>query len=871
MSTMYSKLLTSWTGFVISRPRQILTIVALITLAALTIAISRFSINSDTEHLIRQDTDWKAVHEHFLNSFPQYANNTFVVLSGPKLSAVSGASKQLEQKLTAKHALFQIVYGPSNDPFLDEHALLFVDPDSLDSLVSNLADAQPFLTAVANDPNLRGLFTLLTEALGSGEDPGMSFSRIAELLANNINQTIDGDPAKIAWRDEMIGEDNGKIFYNIIFVQGRQDFGTSLPNEQILNEIRQSISELDPAIKHGVDIRLTGQVPLDHGEVLSAMSSAQLAGAIAAVSLFFILVFGVGSVRIIAATYLTMVIGLIWTSAYAILAVGQYNTISIIFLVMFIGLGVDFAIHLSLRYQEELRHKDIDQALLSTNRDLGPAITLCGITSAIGFLSFVPTEYVGLAELGIISGGGMIIAVFVSLTVIPAFFEVVGRPVSMPPKTVITSLSIGLNKFRKTIVAATFSIALLAAYIAKDAYFDYSTLSLKDPGSEAMMTFRDLQRQDVITDYAISYVAQDLNAATLAKEKLLKLPTVSDVKIPSDYVPLDQEEKIYILEDAQLLLTETFYGTLNPAPYTPVQREISMQALLMACEEYLQAMSEHTRPENEPMLTSVRHLRTSLSRLIGQDDSIKKTFEGNVIPLLLQELDWLKKAINVDPITFNDLPSDLRNRLVSPNGEILVTITPSQDIVPVKAMRAFTGEVQQIVTGATGRLITELGVGDIVINAFTQAIALAVIGIFIILLFALRSLVDTLLVFIPLSITAVVTLAFSVLVDMPLNMANVVVLPLIFGLGVDNGIHVVERFHESPDLDELANSSTPRAVFLSTLTTMGTFGALAFSSHQGIYSIGVLLTCALATLMLLTLVSLPALLGTFSTARSNRS
>ncbi len=870
MATMYSKLLTSWTGFVISRPRQILTIIAIVTLAALYIGISRFSIDSDTEHLIRQDTNWKAVHQHFLNSFPQYANNTFVVVSGPKISAVTNTSKQLEHKLAAKPELFQIVYNPSSDPFLDEHALLFVDPDSLDNLASNLADAQPFLTAVANDPNLRGLFTLLAEALDSGENPGLSFSGIAELLAVNIDKTIDGAPTIVPWRDEMIGNSEEKTFYHIIFVQGRQNFGTRLPNEQILNEIRQSISELDPGIRQGVNIRLTGQVPLDHGEVLSAMSSAQLAGAIAAISLFFILVFGVGSIRIIAATYLAMAVGLVWTSAYAILAVGQYNTISIIFLVMFIGLGVDFAIHLSLRYQEELRHRDIHQALVCTNRDLGPAITLCGITSAIGFLSFVPTEYIGLAELGIISGGGMIIAVFVSLTVIPAFFEVVGRPTPMPTKTVITSISMGLNQYQKTIVAVTFSIALLSAYVAKDAYFDYSTLSLKDPGSEAMETFRDLQQQNVITDYAISYVAQNLDVAIQAKQKLLELPTVSDVKIPSDYVPPDQEDKLYILEDVQILLTETFFGNLNPAPYTPEERENSILTLLAACEDYLRKASEDPDLGNDTLLASVRHLRASLSRLVSQDDSTKEVFESSVIPPLLVEIDWLKRAINVGALEFDDLPANLKSRLVSPRGEMLVTITPSQDIVPVKAMRAFTGDVQQIVTGATGRLITELGVGDIVISAFTQAIALAVICIFIVLLFALRSLIDTLLVFIPLSITALVTLAFSVLVDMPLNMANVVVLPLIFGLGVDNGIHVVERFHESPDPDKLANSSTPRAVFLSTLTTLGTFGALAFSSHQGIYSIGVLLSCALAMLMLLTIVSLPALLSTFSTARSTR-
>jgi predicted RND superfamily exporter protein len=212
----------------------------------------------------------------------------------------------------------------------------------------------------------------------------------------------------------------------------------------------------------------------------------------------------------------------------------------------------------------------------------------------------------------------------------------------------------------------------------------------------------------------------------------------------------------------------------------------------------------------------------------------------------------------------------MRDRLVTKKGEMLLTITPSKNVVPTREMREFATDVQSVVSNATGRITTELGIGEIVIAAFQKAILIAVICIFIVLLLALRSVLDTILVFIPLAITAIIAIAASVLLEMPLNMANVVVIPLIFGLGVDNGIHVVERFHESPTLNELVHSSTPRAVFLSTLTTMGTFGALSFSSHQGIYSVGVLLTCALGSLMLLTLISLPALLAVFSTARAAR-
>ena len=194
----------------------------------------------------------------------------------------------------------------------------------------------------------------------------------------------------------------------------------------------------------------------------------------------------------------------------------------------------------------------------------------------------------------------------------------------------------------------------------------------------------------------------------------------------------------------------------------------------------------------------------------------------------------------------------------------MVSITPAEEMLPVESLRRFTESVRSVAPEVTGRPVLDLGIGEIVITAFVKAMAIAIASIFIILLVTLRSLIDAVLVFIPLALTALVVLSVSVLVGMPLNMANVVVIPLIFGLGVDNGIHIVKRYHELTDVHELVHSSTPKAVFLSNLTSFSTFSALSLSSHQGIYSIGILLTVGLFTLMLLTLISLPALLATFS-------
>lgn len=873
---MFTRLLLLWTRIVIRHAITVLACLFIVTASALYYTVNNFSINSNTEDLIKQDTEWKKIHTDWTQAFPHMTHTTFVVLTGESVSEVNEVSRELESLLRTNNEYFQSVFAPANLEFLDRHGLLYLETDELDKLITRLADAQPVLTALKVDPNLRGLFNLIKDALESGEPLPDSFKQILDTLSSTARDLNRGIKTPVAWRDQLFesDSDNKSPYYNIIFVKGKADFEDKLPNAQILSSIRDSIKEITHPKKHSVRIRLTGQTPLDHGEIASAMESAQTAGTLALILLVIVLVLGVRSFRVICAIYLSMLTGLILTAAYALLSVGQFNTISIIFLVMFIGLGVDFAVHLCLRYQESLADKSRIDAIAFTSADIGPAITLCAISSALGFLAFVPTDYTGLAELGIISGGGMIIALFVSFTLIPAFFSLVKEPLLLTPQPLVATFSASLTRHRHKIIAMTIFIALASGYIAKDAYFDYSTLTLKDQNSEAMKTFHELQQNKAITAFSISYVADSQEDAQTVKDKLLKLDVVSDVIIPNDYLPQDQDEKILMLEDADLILASTFYENPNPAPFSNQDRLALTASLIQSIERTLSAQNiEHQTQEHqtqsETILQALAELRNQLTGLNGLHTPAESLniYESLVVSGVNTELGWLEKALKVSSIEFKDVPPELYSRLFSEDGRGLVSVIPKGDISSLEVLESFVGEVKNLIGRATGRPVAELGIGEIVIRAFGEAIVYAVVAIAIILLVSLKSLVDTCLVFIPLVLATLMTFATSVLTDLPINMANVVVVPLIFGLGVDNGIHVVKRFHQSHTLHDLITSSTPRAVLLSTLTTLGTFGALSFSSHHGIYSIGVLLTCALGYQLILTLIILPALLSVFSNPR----
>lgn len=845
-------MLETWITRVTRHALLVLSVLALVTAGAAWYAVDRFSMNSDTGQLIRQNTPWKAIHQDFTSAFPQYDQNTLVVLSGKKPNALINVTASLENALRQRDDVFSLVFAPGASDFTEEHVLRYLDTETLNDTISRLADAQPFLGAIAEHDNLRGIFELLIDAVSVDGTLPTGIEQISDAFELTLAQSVSPDPAAISWRDELFRADTDGLYYQLIFIKGRQEFGHDLPNKLVISELEKVIAGQSHPHRDEVSIRLTGQVTLEHGEIVSAISSAQLAGTIALVLLIVMLVWGVRSMRIIAATYLTMLCGLIWTAAFAMFTVGQYNTISILFLVMFIGLGVDFAIHFCLKYQESLTGHDKSAAIIDAGTKLGPALMLCGLTSALGFLSFLPTEYVGIAEMGIISGSGMIFAVFLSLTLIPAFFAVTAKP--QPPVRLpyAAPMSAFVTARPRQTAWMTIALASILAVISTHARFDYSTLSLKDPHSEAMTTLKELHDEDIVTDYALTYVADDLDAAATLKPALAALSAVSEVVTPLDYLPADQDEKTWLLEDAGFLLDSVFSATKDTRPLPDAD-------LISLIVELRDAINH----DPEARLTLAK-LAETLDVLIDADTGTRDRFTNLMVPPLQKEIDWLQRAIQSEPVSLENLPADLRNRLIAPDGRAIVSITPAQDVVSIEALRAFTEDVLAIAPTATGRAVLDLGIGDIVIEAFLIALTIAVTSIFIILCLTLRSILDAVLVFIPLTMTALVTLSVSVLAGLPLNMANIVVIPLIFGLGVDNGIHIVKRYRQVPNVAELVRSSTPKAVFLSNLTTLGTFSALSFSSHQGIYSIGVLLTVALISLMLLTLISLPALLATFS-------
>jgi uncharacterized protein len=833
-------ILVPWVAFVARNSKATLVLICAATLLLGWIAVTQFRINSDLSQLIDQTSDWRIDFDDFQQEFPELVKTAVIVVSSSSISDVETVTKELVARLAQMDDRFSSVAAPGAEPFFRDHALLYLNLDQFDEMFDRLAQAQPLLARVTADARLGTAFGLVKDAIENKTDAPLDI--VTEHLLASGEAVLAGTSADIHWADVFFANDS--LRYQLIYVKPKSSFDATLPDAEVMTALRTLRDGL--TLPPGVRVQFTGEIPLQHEEIEAATTGVMTAGWLALVLLLLVLIAGVRSVKIIVATFSMLAIGVLWTSAYAMLTVGEYNTLSIVFVVMFFGLGVDFALHFSLRFQEAVNRGDTvtEEALLASTRSVGRAIALCSLTTAVGFLGFWPTAYQGLADLGVISAGGMVIAAFLTFTFLPAFYAQAGQP-SAHVMDLPTSEGIvrWLLARRRKVLAVVVVGGLVAAYGTAKSSFDYSVLAIKDPDSESMLALRELQRAGMSTDYQLAVVS----STPVDSVALEALDVVREVIVPEDRVPVEQAEKLAGLEDLRLM-----YWDFLEAEIGPVNEAVE--------ETRAEARALRTIVQSSGATGQKAELAQLLERFAEVEDRVWLQWQAAVLDGLLLEMRWLQRALTVTPVEFSDLPETVRDRLVGTTGRSLTVIQPAENIAKVSALSQFITETRTVQPTATGRPVIEWGVGRIVIDAFKQALLYAFLGIGIILLLALRSVRTTALVLCPLVLAVLCSFAIGVVLEMPLNMANILVLPLIFGLGVDNGIHVVDRYVGEGDVDHLMHSSTPRAVLLSTMTTIGAFAALSISPHMGTASIGALLTISIGFLLLFTVFLLPVLL-----------
>ena len=824
--------LAAWAALCSRHPRTVLAAVAVLTLAAGALALAEARIDSDLSRLIRPSDDlaWYQHDGAFKSAFPELQQTAVIVASGDDWGAVRSTAERLRDALRA-HEEFEAVHAPSLAPFLADRRLMFVPLEDLERWTEGVDYAYGPLLRLSEGADLaNGAFTLADQLAANPRQT------LPHPLASLAEAFVDGAPERIdleGW-PHLEPEIDG-VHHELIVAKGRQRHEESLPNARQVALLREVVAAT-PA-EPGVTVRLTGEVKLADEEIGAALSGIELAGTVSLVLLALVLGIGVRSWRVIVAIFVVLATGIVLTLGWATLAVGSFNTLALIFVVMFFGLGVDFAVHFALRAGEP-GEDGAPAGAAEAARDVGGALLLCALTSAIAFLSFAPTAYRGLGELGVISAGGMAIAVGLSLTVIPAMLALLGTPTT-PASTPRPRGEVA----PRLVLTGALAVALLALWCARDLRFDYSVLAMRDASTEGMATLLELQGADIATDYSISVLAEDEAEARALRAQLEALPEVGAVSDPTDLVPGRQPEK-----DDALVATRALIDTLEA-----VQPGTTSEFL----PEAVELLAEHRADVPDDARVAFEAFLATLDAL-SQAERLR--LDAELARALAAEIDELRRILAVEPFSFEDLPEELTTLMVARDGRPLLRVQPAEALTSRAATERFVRAVADVAPNYAGRTVVEWGVGAVVVESFLQAATLALVGIALVLVLHFRGIVLPVLVLVPISLSVLVTAAVMQQTGLTLNMANILVVPLVFGLGVDTGIHVVDRFRHAGDLARLRASSTPRAVLISGLTTVGTFASLSFSPHGGAASIGLLLGIAISVMLLATFLVLPALL-----------
>ena len=837
----------------------ILVVAGLIAILSGYYTARNFKINTDIAKLISPNLPWRQREEAMTAAFPQSRERILAVVQAPTPELTSGATKALTQKLSQQPDQFRSVHQTGGGQFFERNAFLFLPTEELARTTRQLSQASPIIGALATDPSLRGLSQALSGSLGGLRRNQFSINdltRPLNMFADGIETVLAGQPAHFSWMVLLKGRPaKASELRGLIDIWAVLDYGELEPGQKPTEAIRQTVKDLNLASDYEANVRLTGPVRIADEEFGTLKEGALLNGTVTMAVVIFILWLALRSGRIILAVFLSLLTGLAMTAAFGLMMVSALNPISIAFAVLFIGLGVDFGIQYSVRYRAE-RHDDnrLRPALIAAGRRAGAPLTLAAAATAAGFFSFLPTDYRGLSELGLIAGSGMVIAFVTSITLLPALMQLLNPPgetESLGFKW-LAPVDRFLERYRIPVIVITGLIVVGGLPLLFWMRFDFNPLNLRSPKVESIATYLDLQSDPDVNSNTAQVLAPSLPQAKQIAARLSALPQAARVVTLESFVPDKQQEKLALIGGAAKLLNPA----LNPANVRPAPTDAERVRALAAAAS---ALSRVAGEDSSPGALAAKRLADDLTKLANADAAARMQAEAMLVRPLKIDLDVLREALAAKPVTLDQLPDDLVRDWITPEGRTQAVVTPKGDPSDTENLRNFARAVLAVEPSATGPAVGYLESGQTVVRAFLEAGFWALLSIAILLWIVLRRLGDVFLTLIPLLLAGALTLEICVLIDLPLNFANIIALPLLLGVGVAFKIYYVMAWRAGQT--SLLQSSLTRAVIFSAATTATAFGSLWFSSHPGTSSMGKLLALSLMCTLAAAVLFQPALMG----------
>ena len=871
-------------GMVFCHPRLFLYPQLALFVLCIVYTVKYLEFDTSRNNLVGSNKKYHQTFLRFKNEFPTQ-DDLVVVVESENTEKNRQFVERLGAKLDAETNLFHDVFYKGDLKMLGRKALLFVPDSDLTDLKKTLKDFRPFIAEFTHTTNLISLFKMVCSQFRTAkqEDNAENEALINALpaLTRIITQATDslrrpGTPPSpgITALFDPNGDADQQIY--ITFAKGRIYLVTAQAPTDELNtaavvRLRQLVAETKTEVP-GLNVGLTGEPVLELDEMVQSQKDTTVAIVVALVLSALIFIYGYQETgRPVKAT-LCLIVGLGYTLAFATLVIGHLNILTITFMPILIGLAIDYGVHLISRYEEELRHGSSEEAALTKAMVYtGQGILTGGLTTAGGFLAMGLTDFKGIQEMGIICGGGLIVCLVPMMTMLPVLLlrgrqNVVDHEQGELAEKRARIENLWLRRPLWTAGVILVLCALAATQLHK-VYFDYNLLNMQSEGLAAVEYEKDLINSTPKSVLFGAVIATNLEQAVAFEQQLTNLPAVSSIDSITGFLNEDQTRKLATIEDIKQDLASVCFEAPDPKP-------VDLQELsgtLYSLRGYLHAALE-VIPQDEPALRkelgsvadAILALRKEMlrgdTRRLAANSLKLAEYQRSLFADVRDTFQALRTQDNRAPLSVADLPQALHDRFIGVTGKYLLMVYPKGNVWKREVQKVFIDEVGKIYPNVTGTPVQLYHYTALLKDSYQEAAWYSLGAIALLVFVHFRSLICVALALVPVAIGSLWLGGLMGWLGVPLNPANIMTLPLVIGIGVTNGIHILNRFAEE-QTPNILGRSTGKAVLVSGLTAMAGFGSLMLAQHRGIYSLGCVMTAGLATCMIAGLTFLPALLN----------
>jgi len=835
----------------------------------------------------------KKYHQNFLRfkkEFPTQ-DDLVVVVESENTEKNRQFVERLGAKMEAEPGLFHDVLYKGDLKMLGSKALLFVPDPELGELQATLRDYLPFIEQFTRATNLDSLFGMVNTQFRTAKQEenqqNQSLVKALPALERIVTQATESlqrpgiPPSPGITALFNAGADAQDQTY-ITFGNGRLYLITAQAPEEDLNDaaverLRELIDETRSEVP-GLNAGLTGEPVLEHDEMQQSKSDTTVASIVSLLVCALIFIYGYQQTgRPIKAT-LCLIVGLGYTLAFATLCpgLGHLNILTITFVPILIGLAIDYGVHLISRYEEELRHgRSPEDALVKAMVFTGQGILTGGLTTAGAFLAMFFTDFKGIQEMGLICGGGLLICLVPMMTMLPALLlrghqNVLDHERGLVAERRARIENIWLKRPRLVIGLAC-ALCLLAVTQLHRVYFDYDLLHLQSAGLPAVELIEDkLLSATNATTKSVLYgavIATNLEEAVDLERQITNLPAVAGVESVTRFLTEEQTHKLAVVGDIKKLLAPISFAEKDPNPVNIPELSRTLYSLY----GYLGAAHDEVQKDEPALAAQLLDLRQAIGDLrkamleinpgVVQTNSLKlAAFQRALFDDVHETFQALQTQDNSAPLRVADLPGPIRDRFVGVTGKYLLMVYPRRDVWQRDNQKEFIDQVQNVYPNVTGTPVQLYYYTELLKASYEQAAKYSLAAIVLLVFFHFRSPLCVGLALVPVGVGFLWLGGLMGALGVPLNPANIMTLPLVIGIGVTNGIHILNRFAEEQTASLLARS-TGKAVLVSGLTAIAGFGSLILGQHRGIRSLGYVMAAGLATCMIAGLTILPAILN----------